>query len=90
MKLEEAIEGLRYLISDDCTDSQFDYVDEIETAIEALGKQIPKKPTESDDVIKSDYQCPNCKEYWDCDTEYGLKHLGYKYCPCCGQAILWE
>lgn len=36
MTLEEAKEGLRYLISDDCTDSQFDYVDEIEMAIKFL------------------------------------------------------
>lgn len=36
MKYEEAREGLRYLISDDCTDSQFDYIDEIETAIKSL------------------------------------------------------
>lgn len=40
MTAEEAIDNLKYLISDDCTDNHFDYVDEIEMAIEALEKQI--------------------------------------------------
>ena len=44
MTYEEALEGLKYLISEDCTDTQFDYREEIELAIEALEKQIPKKP----------------------------------------------
>lgn len=35
----EAIADLRYLISDDCTDTQHDYVDAIEMAIAALEKQ---------------------------------------------------
>lgn len=56
-------------------------------ALTSLKKQIPKKPYKSNEPMLSEYQCPNCGTYWDCDTEYGLKHLGYKYCPCCGQAI---
>ena len=44
MKLKEVIENLKYLISDDCTDNQMDFVEEIEIAINVLEKQIPKKP----------------------------------------------
>lgn len=43
MTVQEVIENLKYLISDDCTETQKDYVEEIEFAIKALEKQIPKK-----------------------------------------------
>ena len=46
MNNKEAIENLKYLISGDCCDTQMDYVDEIDMAIEALEKQIPKKPND--------------------------------------------
>lgn len=42
MKTQEAIENLKYLISGDCTDTQTDFVEEIEMAINALEKQKPK------------------------------------------------
>ena len=44
MKIQETIENLKYIISDDCTDNQTDFIEEIEIAIDALEKQIPKKP----------------------------------------------
>lgn len=44
LNYEEVVENLKYLISDDCTDTQRDFVEEIETAIEAVEHQIPKKP----------------------------------------------
>lgn len=43
LELDEVIENLEYLVSDSCTDTQFDYVEEIEIATESLKKQIPKK-----------------------------------------------
>lgn len=33
MRRHDAIEALKYLISDECTDNQFDYIDEIRMAI---------------------------------------------------------
>ena len=36
MDWEEIIENLKYLISDGCTDTQFDYADEIEFAIRVM------------------------------------------------------
>ena len=44
MDKREAIANLKFLISDDCCDTQMDYIDEIELAITALEMQIPKQP----------------------------------------------
>ena len=48
-------------------------------AIEALEKQIPKKPPNHDRMV-----CPSCNS----KARYG--HPYEYYCPHCGQAILWE
>ena len=39
MDWKEVIENLKYLISEDCTDTQFDYADEIEIAIRVMESQ---------------------------------------------------
>lgn len=39
MKIENVIENLKYLISDDCTGNQYDFREKIETAIAFLGKR---------------------------------------------------
>lgn len=79
MTNEEVIENLKYLISDDCTDTQHDFVKEIKIAIEALEKQVPKKPPNHDGMV-----CPSCNS----KARYG--HPYEYYCPHCGQAIDWE
>lgn len=91
MRVEEAIDNLKYLISDDCTDSQVDYVDEIEMAIEALEKQIAKKPDFEGDgydcsgnLVYDTWICPNC------EADYEVDYEEYKCCPKCGQAIDWS
>lgn len=38
------IEALQYMISKDCTETQFDYADEIETAIALLKERKAKQP----------------------------------------------
>ena len=82
MTNEEVIENLKYLISDDCTDTQHDFVKEIKIAIEALEKQILKKPIEK----YTDYDgteaglCPFCNEGVDEEMNF---------CSYCGQAIDW-
>lgn len=57
----------------------------VQMATEALVKQIPKKPYYGDEY-DSIWICPNpnCRRGYDKDLE---KH---KYCPDCGQAIIWE
>ena len=39
MDWKEVVENLKYLISEDCTDTQFDYADEIEIAIRVMESQ---------------------------------------------------
>ncbi len=55
-------------------------------AIEALEKQIPKKPLH----MHKNYYCPICKEdgwmLWDDAIPNDMD----KYCSKCGQAIDWE
>ena len=53
---------------------------EINAAIEALEKQIPKKPEIKDEY----YVCPVCGVYQE--TSEGNP----PYCINCGQTILWE
>ena len=77
MKIQEAIENLKYLVSDNCTDNQTDFIEEIEIAIDALQKQIPKKPI----INKSKIQCVN-------GHNQPTQH--YKYCPMCGQLMDWN
>lgn len=49
----------------------------IKMAIQALEKQIPKKP-----IDKLMYlECPSC-------GDVGIEDCGY--CPCCGQALDWQ
>ena len=88
MNNKEAIENLKYLISGDCCDTQMDYVDEIDMAIEALEKQTPKKPNDISTyegwVVKSEEgyffgTCPFCKSH---------VIIEQKTCDC-GQKLDW-
>ena len=84
MTNEEVIENLKYLISSDCTDTQHDFVEEIKIAIEALEKQIPKKPTRGK---YGHTECACCG--WIVESFCGDLEK-YPFCPNCGQAIDWE
>lgn len=53
------------------------------TIIEALEKQIPKKPRETRCAL----MCSNCGHKI---TEKGCKKLHREYCKKCGQAIDWS
>lgn len=86
MKIQEAIENLKHLISDDCTDNQMDFVEEIEMAINILEKQIPKKPTPTDEQhirYSMNYVCPLCGKHF---SGTGIA----SYCYHCGQALDWN
>ena len=58
----------------------------IDMAIEALEKQIPKKPLH----MHKNYYCPICKEdgwmLWDDAIPNDMDN----YCGICGQAIDWK
>ena len=88
MTNEEAIENLKYLISGDCTDTQHDFVEEIKIAIDALEKQIPKKPTNfaienNDGYTIYDCECPSCEQSH-------RELFPFAFCIHCGQALEWE
>lgn len=69
-----------------------DYIEFVRMAINALEKQIPKKPEYeadgyADGELVYDYaKCPICGH----DFEYGINDWGCKYCYDCGQKLNWE
>ena len=67
------------------------YQDAAKLSIQALEKQIPKRPDFEGDgydengmIILDTWICPCCEEKYE--TEYEE----YKRCPNCGQAIDWR
>lgn len=58
----------------------------IDLAIEALEKQIPKKPLH----MHKNYYCPICKEDGSMLWDDAVPNDMDKYCGICGQAIDWE
>ena len=97
MTENEAIKNIKDIL-DECTESEeaVCYVTDVdapalEMAINALEKQIPKKPIAIDyekymDTVKNAlflkgaYWCPNCKHVVKCGT----------YCSDCGQKLDWS
>ena len=90
MTYEEAIEYIteRYVTMSMCLtlDECRKHNKAISMAIEALEKQIPKKPLH----MHKNYYCPICKEdgwmLWDDAIPNDMD----KYCGMCGQAIDWS
>ena len=81
LELDEVIENLEYLVSDSCTDTQFDYIEEIEIATKSLKKQIHQKVQEKH---IDEYICPACgEENSGCDEG----KITDRYCPKCGQRL---
>ena len=84
MTHEEAAERIKCILKN----NSFTRADKnaLKLAIEALGKQIPKKPLH----MHKNYYCPICKEdewlLWDDADPNDM----VKYCGICGQAIDWE
>lgn len=97
MTAEEAIKTIQVAIAEVEWEYPLDYSAAFETAIEALEKQVPKKPQYVDTRFRhhgrkiSDgssldkcYNCPNCNSH--------IFHVfdSEKYCKCCGQALDWS
>lgn len=83
MKPQEAIETIKIALAEVEWEYPMDYAAAFETAIEALEKQVPKKPRETRCAL----MCANCGHKI---TEKGCKKLNRNYCKKCGQRILWE
>ena len=88
MTYEEAIKNINALNAvcgqKDLYDAEFENA--LVLAIDALEKQVPKKPLH----MHKNYYCPICKEdgwmLWDDAIPNDMD----KYCGKCGQAIDWE
>ena len=86
MDIEKAIDCLKadkeYL-----TDMKICDGEEIDIAIKALEKQIPKKPNIEGDgyadgqLVYDTWICPFCGKHYEIDYD------SYDYCPNCGQHI---
>ena len=86
MTYEEAIKALK-LINTSRVHPFYNWEEMSEVrdmAIEALEKQIPKKPKAKDDNFAMSYGiCPNCNNIVDDWNDN-------RFCNECGQAIDWE
>lgn len=67
------------------------FVQAWEKALEAIDKQIPKKPDfegdgydDSGNLIYDTWICPHCGDRYELDYEV------HQYCPVCGQALDWS
>ena len=85
MTNEEAIKVLNTI--DNCLKGNgYDWEHEgIKTAIQALEKQIPKKPIITDFFDSG--CCPNCER---CISWIKNEYFDFDNCPYCGQAIDWS
>lgn len=92
MIIEEKITTLELAISEVEWNYPLDITVALETAIEALKKQIARKPIK--ETLKltdiQDFYCPSCKKriISKLDGEWLSGRL-QKYCDNCGQALRW-
>lgn len=85
MTPEKAITTLELAISEVEWNYPLDISIALETAIEALRKQIPKKPYDVDTERKT-FDCPECLSKLYADED--VRDCGY--CCICGQALDWS
>ena len=86
MTYEEAIKHFKSLQKRYTKEHNGRMCEKVNLALEALEKQIPKKPSH----MHKNYYCPICKEdgwmLWDDAIPNDMD----KYCGKCGQAIDWS
>ena len=86
MTYEEAIKHFKSLQKRYTKEHNGRMCEKVNLALEALEKQVPKKPLH----MHKNYYCPICKEdgwmLWDDAVPNDMD----KYCGKCGQAIDWE
>ena len=81
---DTVIEALQHLISGECTDTQFDYLDEIEAAIALLKEQGTTNTGEA-----RIFKCEKCG--YGFDDIFLIDERNYdmepNYCPNCGRSV---
>ena len=86
MTAEEAIKTIQVAIAEVEWDYPLSYAIAFETAIEALEKQVAKKPIPTERQVMRyamNYICPSCGEHF---SGTGIAN----YCYHCGQALDWS
>ena len=83
MTYEEAIKHFKSLQKRYTKEHNGRMCEKVNLALEALEKQIPKKPRETRCAL----MCSSCGHKI---TEKGCKKLNRLYCKKCGQAIDWS
>ena len=86
MNLKEVIKTLEIAKAEVEWNYPMDYAVAIDEAIEAVGKQIPKKPVSKYKYRDGENVCPSCETENRCRIVMSWE----KFCPDCGQAIGWE
>ena len=88
MQTQEAIKRIRECMNTPNFQPYLYMNEALNEAIEALEKQIPKKPNLEGDgydpdgnLVYDTWICPNCEKDYEVDYEE------YDYCPNCGQSI---
>ena len=89
MTPKEAYESLCYEIYEE---GHCSYIEkELDIAIKALEKQIPKKLyIQQDDRNNDCMECPSCDSFIGYEYDCRDEHYQINYCPYCGQAIDFE
>lgn len=99
VEIKKTIDSLEFLIDEDCSDTQFDYIEEIESAIKALTElqQYHAIGTPEECRTAREKQIPKKPDFTE-DKEFALcpccngNGLADKqeYCDNCGQKLDWS
>lgn len=83
IQLEELIQDRKSFICGGDDEIYKKDIEALQTAMQALEKQIPKKPIEKSPWV---YHCPNC----DSKKVEEVFIERFRYCRDCGQALDWS
>lgn len=86
MTPEEAIKTIQVAVAEVEWNYPMNYAIAFEMAINALEKQIAKKPREA--VQSGFFWCPDCRRAIKVKIEDSK--INISYCPYCGQALDWR
>lgn len=99
VEIKKTIDSLEFLIDEDCSDTQFDYIEEIESVIKALTElqQYHAIGTPEECRTAREKQIPKKPDFTE-DKEFALcpccngNGLADKqeYCDNCGQKLDWS
>lgn len=96
MTNEDAIKTINLAIAEVEWDYPMDYTVAFEMAIDALERQVPKKPNyvpDDDTCVYYHWECPECGNYYSYSIKKTFSVLynnSVSYCSRCGQAIDWS